>query len=201
MEKILSVSSFFENPELVENLNEEGFMPIAYLLALPSFQSLTACVDDIVNAALESTVLDVSSDKTSIRFAIPVERKTIIVRDTPEDVKEEDVRSILEGFPITGLKQEVGSSWFITFPDEATALAALSYLHSQRLHDQPVKARVKSEFYRKALASRMKEYEESLPKRKLSVAAAPFTMPEGSMGSTGFAWGGIGLPNGCEWMW
>ena len=126
-------------------------MPIAYLLALPSFQSLTACVDDIVNAALESTVLDVSSDKTSIRFAIPVERKTIIVRDTPKDVKEEDVRSILEGFPITGLKQEVGSSWFITFPDEATALAALSYLHSQRLHDQPVKARVKSEFYRKAL--------------------------------------------------
>ena len=47
----------------------------------------------------------------------------------------------------------------------------------------------------------MKEYEESLPKRKLSVAAAPFTMPEGSMGSTGFAWGGIGLPNGCEWVW
>lgn len=198
MEKILSVSSFFENPELIENLNEEGFMPIAYLLALPSFQSLTACVDDIVNAALESTVLDVSSDKTSIRFAIPVERKTIIIRDTPKDVKEEDVRSILEGFPITGLKQEVGSSWFITFPDEATALAALSYLHSQRLHDQPVKARVKSEFYRKALASRMKEYEESLPKRKLSAAAAPFTMPESS---TGFAWGGIGLPNGCEWVW
>ena len=171
-------------------------MPVAYLLALPSFRSLTMRIEDIINAAVESTVLDVSSDKTAIRFAIPVERKTIIIRDTPEDVTEEEVRSIMEGFPISALKKEVGSSWFITFPDEATALAALNHLDSQSLHNQPVKARVKSEFYHKALTNRMKEYKESLPKRKLSSTAAPFTMPDVP---TSFAWGGIGLPNGCEY--
>lgn len=193
----MSLEYFSQNIDILDNLNEEGFLPIAYLLALPSFLELKASVDDVVNAALESTTLDVSSDRTSVRFVIPVERKTIIVRDVPDDVTEEEIRKILDGFPVVGMKKEVASSWFITFPDETMALSALTHLHSQSLRGQPVKARVKSEFYRKELLHRIHDYEQSQPKRKMSSAATPFTMPEGSL-PTGFSWGGIGLPNGTE---
>lgn len=169
---------------------------------------LHVSLQEIVDAIKSSTKLSLSPDGSSVRLNIPVERKTLILRDVPAEVTEKEIRELLSQFDVKQLKREVDSIWFVVFESEDSALHALEALQSKSLGGQPVKVRVKSEFYKKELLRRIDQlrpphkmscdaapFESTAPKRKMSSAAAPFVMPESHI-----MWGSFGLPNGVEWV-
>ena len=183
-------------------------MCVEFLLAYPSIMELHVSLQEIVDAIKSSTKLSLSSDGSFVRLNIPVERKTLILRDVPAEVTEKEIRELLSQFDVKQLKREVESIWFVVFDNEDSALHALEALQSKSLGGQPVKVRVKSEFYKKELLRRIDQlrpphkmscdaapFESTAPKRKMSSAAAPFVMPESHI-----MWGSFGLPNGVEWV-
>lgn len=161
-------------------------MPLSFLLNQPSLQDSSSQLIELLNACPEYSL---SQDNSMVRLAIPVERRTVILRDIPEQATEEDVARLVQD-PTVTIKKEVANSWFLQYPNEEKAMKAISVLQTSSLLGEPVKARMKSEFYKKEL---MKQVNACQVPRKLSSAASPFT-PEGGFTS----WGSIGLPNGLE---
>ena len=204
----MSLESFAKDRSLLDRLNEDGYMSVEFLLAYPSIMELHVSLQEIVDAIKSSTKLSLSSDGSFVRLNIPVERKTLILRDVHAEVTEKEIRELLSQFDVKQLKREVESIWFVVFDNEDSALHALEALQSKSLGGQPVKVRVKSEFYKKELLRRIDQlrpphkmscdaapFESTAPKRKMSSAAAPFVMPESHI-----MWGSFGLPNGVEWV-
>ena len=204
----MSLESFAKDRSLLDRLNEDGYMSVEFLLAYPSIMELHVSLQEIVDAIKSSTKLSLSSDGSFVRLNIPVERKTLILRDVPAEVTEKEIRELLSQFDVKQLKREVESIWFVVFDNEDSALHALEALQSKSLGGKPVKVRVKSEFYKKELLRRIDQlrpphkmscdaapFESTAPKRKMSSAAAPFVMPESHI-----MWGSFGLPNGVEWV-
>ena len=173
---------------MVDELDEAGYLPIEKLLAFPQILQLNATFEELQKAILSVDGLEISPDQQLVRLSIPIERKTIIIRDTPANTTEEDIRSLLQGYPSASIKKEVGNTWFITLEDEKSVLECIKTLQTQTLNNEPIRARVKSEFYKKELLYRLNSHqEEDHPQRKLSSAATPFTpsMFWGTMGMNG----------------
>ena len=202
----MSLESFAKSRDLLEQMDEDGYIPISTILLSPTFSELSPSLEEIQKAVKASDKLQLSSDETGVRLILPVERKTIILREVPEDVTEAEIRDLIPDIAIVQLRKEVDSIWFLVFDSESTTLQALRRLQSQTLRSHPIKARVKSEFYKKELQRRL----DSLsPPRKLSADAAPFevahtpsALRSGAepflMPELTIRWGCFGLPNGTE---
>ena len=202
----MSLESFAKSQDLIDQMDEDGYIPLSSILSLLPMVELGASLEEIQKAIKANDKLQLSSDESSVRLIIPVERKTIILREVPEEATETEIRNLLPDIPITLLRKEVDSIWFLVFNSESAALQALNQLQSQSLHSHPLKARVKSEFYKKELQRRL----DSLsPPRKLSADAVPFetTRPPSTLNSSAkpflmpeltIRWGCFGLPNGTE---
>lgn len=177
---------------IMDEMDEEGYLPVEYLLTCPQIMALKASATEVIDSISSIKQLDLSDDRHHTRLSIPIERRTVIIRDSPSDTTEEDIMKLVGEYHTTSLKKEVGDTWFLTLDNEQSALGCLKHLQSQKIGDDFIKARIKSEFYKKELLHQLTPYrEEETPKRKLSSAATPFT-PDAS-----FMWGRIGL-NGNE---
>lgn len=161
-------------------------MPLTFLLSQPSLRDSSVQLIELLNACPEYSL---SEDNTMVRLVIPIERRTVILRDVPEQATEEDMARLVKD-PTVVIKKEVANSWFLQYPNEEKAMKAIPVLQASSILGEPVKARIKSEFYKKEL---LKQVNACQVPRKLSSAASPFT-PEGGFTS----WGSIGLPNGLE---
>lgn len=206
METLLSLESFAKHRDLLDQMDDDGYIHLNTILSSPSIVELSASLEEIQGAIKSSDKLQLSSDESSVRLIIPVERKTLILREAPKEATESEIRALLPEQSIVQMRQEVDSIWFLVFDSESSALQALHRLQSATLHSQPLKARVKSEFYKKELQRRL---DSLAPPRKLSADAAPFEVPRGSpslnraaepflMPELTLRWGIVGLPNGTE---
>lgn len=202
----MSLESFAKHRDLLDHMDEDGYIHLKTILSSPSIVELSASLEEIQSAIKSSDKLQLSSDESSVRLVIPVERKTLILREVPKEATESEIRALLPDQPIVQMRQEVDSIWFLVFDSESSALQALHRLQSATLHSQPLKARVKSEFYKKELQRRL---DSLAPPRKLSADAAPFEVPRVPtalnrsaepflMPELTLRWGIVGLPNGTE---
>lgn len=112
MELLLSVESMAQTMILPSYMNEDGFLPIEVLINLFSSSLMPSSLEDIIESVKDSDKVVVDAEAKLIRPAIPVERKTIILRDVPVDVTEDDIRSVFEGVgSIESVKPPVGNNW------------------------------------------------------------------------------------------
>lgn len=159
---------------------------------------------EIVDFLQACPAYSLSEDETRVRLNLSIERKTIILRDIPEDATEQELREVVPEWEILNIRKEVANNWFLQFATEEIALQAIACLQKATFRGEPIKARVKSEFYKKEL---LKQVMTCKPKRRLSTDALPFVSSDHKLSSdatpfcpsTGsIAWGSIGLPNGME---
>lgn len=147
----MSLNYMANTPTFVAELDEEGYMSIDYLLAIPSLQQFNINENYLINVIKSIPSLSLSADYKSVRISLPVAKKTVIIRDALEITTEESIRSLLKDFAIESVKKEIGNSWFISLDTEKTAMEVIDYLALYPLDGQMVKARVKSEYYMKVV--------------------------------------------------
>ena len=169
-----------DTPTFVSKLDNEGYMPLSYLVSLPSLECFGVSIPELVDVISKMEALSLSSDNKGVRISLPVARKTLIIRDTPEGTTEDTIRSLLPEFTIESIKEEIGRSWFVTLLSEEEASRAIALLQTMTIGEQPIKARIKSEFYMKVFMRRLQTVMAttkpiSTP-TKLSSNARPFEM-------------------------
>jgi hypothetical protein len=74
-----------------------------------------------------------------------VARVTIILRDIPKDVPEQEIRQLFAGDNVVRVNPDIGNTWFVTFGTEEDCLAAYEKCQLKCFRDEPLKARIKSE--------------------------------------------------------
>ena len=171
MEKVLSIPSLATHPEYLNALDEEGYMPISFLMNQPSLRDSHVDTSGLLEFLASCPEYALSSDSSLVRLAIPMNRHTIILRDVPEEATEEDILRLVNN-PVVNLRREVGSVWFLDYPTESSALEAIDRLQSSTLLGSPVRARVKGAMYMKEL---YKQINARAPDRRLSTDAEAFT--------------------------
>ena len=174
METLLSIEGMAETAMLPSYRNEDGFLPVSLLLNLISTSLPSLSVDTVIEAVQGSDKVVVDGETKMIRPAIPVERKTIILRDVADDVTEDDIRQLFEGVgSVESIKPPVGNNWyslrliimtrFIVMNSEAEALSALKTLRSKTLKDMAVHARIKNESRIMTINRMINALRESMP--------------------------------------
>lgn len=94
-------------------MDEDGFISISTLLSLFPMNFSGVSAEDVIKAVKDSDSVVVNSETFSIRPNVPVERKTIILRDMNSDITEEDIRSIFSGIEtVSSIKPPVGNNWY-----------------------------------------------------------------------------------------
>ena len=184
IERYMTLEFMADTPTFVAKLDNEGYLPVSYLTSQKSIKDYGLDESTIIEIIKSINTLSIAPDNTGVRISLPVARKTIILRDIPEDTSESVIRSLLPGFEIECIKKEVANSWFITLDSEESAVRACELIQGQSLFNRPIKARVKSEFYMKVFMKRLQSVmttpRTETPTRKLSVNAKPFVMPSSS---------------------
>jgi hypothetical protein len=77
-----------------------------------------------------------------------LQRNTIILRDIPADVTEEEIKNMFKGELLEfleDLKPEIADTYFIKFRDEESALKAFKLVKSQTFRGKPIQGRMKAE--------------------------------------------------------
>ena len=96
-------------------MDEDGFISISTLLALFPMNFSGITIEDVIKAVKDSDSVVINLETYSIRPNVPVERKTIILRDMHSDITEEDIRNIFNGIEtVTSIKPPVGNNWYIS---------------------------------------------------------------------------------------
>ena len=151
-------------------MNETYFVPLNAILNFPKIKQLTTKMEDLVEAIQDSEHIILNDSHTMIKpnikvhsFSSPnhslsqLERKTIILREIPKDVPEEEIKKIFEGLgEIQSIRSDVGDTWyfslffslffrFVTLESETVAIHAVQELQNRTFRDQHIKARLKSE--------------------------------------------------------
>ncbi|KAK8802374.1 hypothetical protein WA588_005345, partial [Blastocystis sp. NMH] len=173
VEKVLSISSLAIHPEYLSALDEEGYMPISFLVSQPPLCDSDVDIRSLIEFLASCPEYALSSDSSLVRLAIPMNRHTIILRDVPEEATKEDILHLVDN-PAVNLRKEVDSIWFVDYPTESSALEAIDRLQNSTLLGSPVRARVKGAMYMKEL---YKQLNSRTPDRRLSTDAAAF-VPE-----------------------
>lgn len=71
-------------------------MPLSYLVSLPSLECFGVSIPELVDVVSKMEALSLSSDNKGVRISLPVARKTLIIRDTPEGTTEDTIQRAVE---------------------------------------------------------------------------------------------------------
>eukprot|EP00516_Mucochytrium_quahogii_P007431 CAMPEP_0203744186 /NCGR_PEP_ID=MMETSP0098-20131031/325_1 /ASSEMBLY_ACC=CAM_ASM_000208 /TAXON_ID=96639 /ORGANISM=" , Strain NY0313808BC1" /LENGTH=711 /DNA_ID=CAMNT_0050631641 /DNA_START=1809 /DNA_END=3944 /DNA_ORIENTATION=- len=141
---------------MMSQMNTEGYIPVSTIASFKKVRNLTDNLELIAEAVADSTVCELSSDKSMLKtsWKRPA-RTTIILRDVHEDTTEDDIKLLFEEteFKVVSARSDVGQTWFVTMDSEEGAKNAVLHLLGKTLQGLPVKARLKSEALRPASGS------------------------------------------------
>ena len=171
-----------KSPSLGTRLDSEGYLSLSYLLSLSSISKTKISRSDLVEVIQTIPTLALSPNLAGVRVSIPVARKTLILRDLPDGTTEDMIRPLFDGVTIESIKEEISNSWFVTFSTEEEALSSLKSLQTRTLNGDPIKARMKSEYYMKVftrqLSSIIGTQKAELKPRRMSADAIPFDLSD-----------------------
>ncbi|KNB46086.1 hypothetical protein JH06_2640 [Blastocystis sp. subtype 4] len=146
LETLFSMESLAEYPYIVTNMDDNGFIPIRLLLPFFYPSIPTVSIADIINAVKDSEKVVVDANMEMIRPNIKVERKTIILRDIPENTTEEELRSLFTDLgTIESINPSIANNWFVVMDSEKSAQEALKGIQNKPFKETVIHARIKNE--------------------------------------------------------
>lgn len=167
-------------------LQNQGYCNLETLARFANVVRICEGADDVpkllTDAAATSDVLIVkrTEDDDDVPLGIgpkiiqnqkSARRNTIILREVPPEVTEEDIRSVFswDGCPVVeSVRLDVGNYWFVSLDatDDETVSTLLN-LRNMKLNDEPIKARLKTESAAKSFYASIPEM-KSIPSRSTS---------------------------------
>ena len=210
---MLSISSLAIHPEYLSALDEEGYMPISFLVSQPPLCDSDVDIRSLIEFLASCPEYALSSDSSLVRLAIPMNRHTIILRDVPEEATTllgSPVRARVKGaMYMKELYKQLNSRT----PDRRLSTDAAAFV------PELVSKKISSDAAEKASMSTTEivfvitidhpqmptaespsrklssDAAEFTPTHRMSVDASPF-VPTASPST--FLWGYPGLSNGLE---
>mmetsp|Transcript_33199 Transcript_33199/g.50159 ORF Transcript_33199/g.50159 Transcript_33199/m.50159 type:complete len:520 (+) Transcript_33199:275-1834(+) len=153
LEEILSKKNLAEDPNVQQNLNPQMFVPMYALAGHPKVLQLGSktSMDILLAASRRSEKLQVDEDNMMVRPLIKQRRDTIILRDLPQDVTEEELKQLFQPSKqfekLVGIKPDVNHTAYITFDSDEAAQDVALWLRSQKLRGEQVKCAMKSDHF------------------------------------------------------
>lgn len=146
VEFYFSVQNLPSDSFLLSKMDDEHYVEISLISTFGKIKSLTSDQNIIVNALKDSTLIEVSEDKTKIRLKEQRRRNRLILHNLPEITTDKDVIDIFEnGNFKPSVKSDVNCCWFVTFETEQEATSGLEFIRQQEIHGKSVRARLKPE--------------------------------------------------------
>ena len=141
------------------NSHPNKSVPIDILAGFRKIKSLTDSKPAIIQALKQCKNIALDEEKGLVRSALKVERSTLILRDTPADASESELRAAFEDRPdslckgkLVSLTPDINDTWFVTFDSESTCMDVCMDIQSNSFSDKaytyrgkPLQARVKNE--------------------------------------------------------
>lgn len=132
---------------LVSNMRNDLYVSIDVVAGFQKVKALTENVQLIVDVLRTSRQVTVDAAGKMVKPNITMLRNTIMLRDIPSDVPEEEIRSIFstDCAPIKTLRSDIGDTWFVTFESEDEAVSTHFVIRSRTFRSKQVQACIKSE--------------------------------------------------------
>uniref|UniRef100_A0A8R1DSP1 HTH La-type RNA-binding domain-containing protein n=1 Tax=Caenorhabditis japonica TaxID=281687 RepID=A0A8R1DSP1_CAEJA len=144
LEFYFSRENLFTDKFLKSQMDGDQFVPIEVLANFRRIVSLTTDFALIAEAAKESAHVEL--DETGTKVRPDMKRTTIIIREIPEEYREEVVKLLADGPPFTDLKYGSNESWYVTFEKELDTQVAYVAVQRKRneITGRQVCARIKA---------------------------------------------------------
>eukprot|EP00478_Filoreta_tenera_P000097 GABV01000097.1.p1 GENE.GABV01000097.1~~GABV01000097.1.p1 ORF type:complete len:515 (-),score=197.76 GABV01000097.1:253-1797(-) len=138
---------------LKSQMDADQFVPIDLICGFPNIKHMfgdkTVDRELIISVMRASPMLTISEDGKKVAPKHQHTRKTLFLRDIPEDVTAEEIENLfqLPGCPAkpTSTRKEVQGQWFATFNTEDECTNTVMFLRGQTFRQMPIQAGVKSE--------------------------------------------------------
>ena len=97
---------------LISLMNDSGYVSLEVIAGFRKVKELSNNMEDIFEALKGSTMVVVDEANLLIKPSLVFERKTVILRDVPEQTTEEEIRALFEGVGvIESVKMEFVGTW------------------------------------------------------------------------------------------
>lgn len=158
LRKYFSPENLRHDAVLTQLLARQQFVTVEEILRL-SLVKKTLDASDISDADKQqmvlvairgmSDMLTLYDDDRYVIPKVPQNRTTIILRDLPENVKLEEIKSLLDNDNcknVQEIRPDVNKTWFVTFDNEEDCVTAATWIQlSAKLRGEKVRCRIKSE--------------------------------------------------------
>jgi len=139
---------------LQSQMNAQNYVPVDVIMNFRKVVSLTTDKDLVVKVMSECKNLVLDENQTMVR---PNKRGriTLILRDIPDSVPEDDIKSIFQipGCPApVKVRSDIGDTWFVQFNTEAECQDAMLAVMGTTFQGKPLRCGVKSEHVVRAYA-------------------------------------------------
>ena len=134
---------------LTSQMDANMSVPISVVMKFAKLAAMIQQDEAVLREALENSSLTIIDDRIKANIKTGG-RNTIILREIPSDVPEEEIRAIFafDGCkPIASIRPDIEDTWFVVMEDENDAKETLQHLMFKKrlFRGNSVKARLKSD--------------------------------------------------------
>eukprot|EP01065_Artemidia_motanka_P012279 TRINITY_DN1674_c8_g2_i1.p1 TRINITY_DN1674_c8_g2~~TRINITY_DN1674_c8_g2_i1.p1 ORF type:complete len:681 (+),score=154.45 TRINITY_DN1674_c8_g2_i1:67-2043(+) len=137
---------------LKQHLDERMQMPIRVVAEFPKIQAMGASLETVIAAAKSISDFTITEGAQagagpllSLNGLRPSARTTIVLRDIPTDVSEDELRQLFAPREPRSVRREIQNTVFCSFESEEVCKEAFFSLSSVTLRGEAVRGRIKSE--------------------------------------------------------
>ncbi|CAD5210437.1 unnamed protein product [Bursaphelenchus xylophilus] len=145
LEYYFSRENLMNDRYLRSQMDADQYVPIKTVAGFPKVSKLTDDFNLIVQVLRDSPQVQV--DESGLKVRPCNKRCTIILREIPEDAKEEEVKAMFDDcVNYVSLSYGLNNSWYVTFATEEDTQKAFMHLQSlgRTFRGKPIYARIKT---------------------------------------------------------
>mmetsp|Transcript_118531 Transcript_118531/g.377818 ORF Transcript_118531/g.377818 Transcript_118531/m.377818 type:complete len:550 (+) Transcript_118531:168-1817(+) len=153
LEELMSRANLEEDLMIQQHINAHMYVPLYILAAHPKVVTLgpAATMKVLLTAGQRSEALNVDHETMMISPVIKYRRNTLILRDLPDGISEQELRDLFKSSPqlnsISSMKPDVNNTAYVACETDEAAQELALWLRSQKLRGSSVKCAMKSDHF------------------------------------------------------
>eukprot|EP00442_Polarella_glacialis_P045925 CAMPEP_0115080448 /NCGR_PEP_ID=MMETSP0227-20121206/18682_1 /TAXON_ID=89957 /ORGANISM="Polarella glacialis, Strain CCMP 1383" /LENGTH=623 /DNA_ID=CAMNT_0002468089 /DNA_START=177 /DNA_END=2048 /DNA_ORIENTATION=+ len=150
LEQLFSKENLQQDSFIQQHMTAQLWIPLCLLGGHHQIEAIGPVnIDTLLEASKKSEKIGVDEENMLIRPLIKSRRNTLILRELPEGITEEELKEVFATFAevreLLSVKPDVNSTAFVTFDTDEAAQNAALWLRSQKLRGEAVRCSMKSE--------------------------------------------------------
>lgn len=113
IEYYFSKENLSKDSYLISLMNDSGYVSLEVIAGFRKVKELSSKMEDILEALKDSTAVIVDEANLLIKPSLVFERKTVILRDVPEETTEEEIHALFNEIgAVESVKMEFVGTWY-----------------------------------------------------------------------------------------